>query len=181
MTRKIVATEYVTLDGFMDEPGEWSMPFWSDEAGQYKKEELFGFEAMLLGRRTYDGFSRAWPTMSDSEGFADKMNGMPKYVASRTPETATWNASILKGDVVEAVTELKNSDGGDLLLAGSGELLNLLAQHDLIDEYRLMVHPIVLGEGKKRLFTTAPRRQLELTGSVTFPTGVMVHTYRPVR
>lgn len=179
MTRKIVATEYVTLDGFMDEPGEWSMPFWSDEAGAYKQEEIFAFEAMLLGRRTYDGFSKAWPEM-DGE-FADRMNGMPKYVASRTLETAGWNSTILQGDVAQAVKELKEREGGDLLLAGSGELLNLLAEHDLIDEYRLMVHPFILGEGKKRLFTTAPRRELKLTGSVTFASGVAVHTYEPVR
>jgi len=157
MGRKIVATEYVTVDGFMDEPGQWSFPFWSDEAAQFKKDELFANDALLLGRITYEGFAAAWPTMSDPAGFADKMNSMPKYVASRTLDTATWNATIIKGDVVEEITELKQADGGDLLLSGGGQLFSLLAEHDLIDEHRLMIHPIVLGDGTKRLFAGSER------------------------
>ena len=178
MTRKIVATEYVTLDGFLDEPGVWAGPFWSDEAGEFKRAELFGVEAMLLGRRTYEGFAAAWPTMTDSAGFADRMNSMPKYVASRTLTEPTWNATVLRGDVVDAVTELKRGEGGDILLAGSGQLLDTLAQHDLVDEYRLMIHPIVLGEGTLRLFGAAPRRALELVGTTSLAKGVVVNTYR---
>jgi dihydrofolate reductase len=97
------------------------------------------------------------------------MNNMPKYVASRTLDTATWNATILKGDVAAAVRALKQDDGGDLLIAGSGQLIDFLTGHDLIDEYRLMIHPIILGTGTKRLFATAPRRTLSLVDSVSFP------------
>jgi dihydrofolate reductase len=177
MARKIVATEYVSLDGFMDEPGEWSMPFFSDEAAAFKSEELFASDALLLGRLTYEGFAAAWPTMTELGEFAEKMNNMPKFVASRTLTEATWNATIIKGDVVAEIRKLAEGDGGDLLLAGSGQLFNLLAEHDLIDEYRLMIHPIVLGDGKKPLFSTAPRRTLKLVDTLTFSTGVVVQTY----
>lgn len=178
MGRRIVATEYVTLDGFMDEPGEWSMPFWSEQAGEFKFQELMASDALLLGRLTYDGFSKAWPTMTELGEFADKMNGMPKYVASRTLTEPTWNATVLPGDVVKEIAKLTEQDGGDLLLSGSGSLFNLLADHDLIDEYRLMIHPLVLGkDGKKPLFATAPKRALKLVDHLVFPTGVVVHTY----
>jgi dihydrofolate reductase len=177
MSRKIVATEYVTLDGFMDEPGHWSMPFFSDEAAAFKSAELFASDALLLGRRTYEGFAAAWPTMTDTGEFGEKMNSMPKYVASRTLTSATWNAEIIQGNVAEAVAKLKDGDGGDLLLSGSGQLVDLLAQHDLIDEYRLMVHPIVLGDGKLRLFGNSPRRILKLVDSVSWSSGIVLNTY----
>ena len=99
MPRKVVASIYVTLDGFIDEPGMWSFPFWSDEASQFKARELWAGDALLLGRLTYEGFAAAWPTMEGTGEFGEKMNSMPKYVASRTLDTATWNATIIKGDV----------------------------------------------------------------------------------
>lgn len=179
MPRRVVASTYVTLDGYIDEPGKWSFPFWSQEASDFKARELFASDALLLGRITYEGFAAAWPTMEGTGEFGAKMNAMPKYVASRTLDTATWNATIIKGDVAEAVGRLKQQGGGDLLIGGSGQLIDYLSGHDLIDEYRLMVHPIVLGGGEKRLFRHAPRRTLELVDSVTFPTGVTVLTYRP--
>jgi len=178
MPRKLVASIYVTLDGYIDEPGEWSFPFWSEEAAQFKARELVASDALVLGRRTYEGFAAAWPTM-DAGDFGEKMNSMPKYVASRTLQTATWNATILTGDVAAAVRTLKQADGGDLLIGGSGQLIDFLTSHDLIDEYRLMIHPIVLGSGAKRLFTTVPRRTFTLVDSVTFPTDVVVQTYHP--
>ena len=107
------------------------------------------------------------------------MNSMPKYVASRTLQTATWNASIIRGDVGEAVTKLKQEDGGNLLIGGSGQLVDYLSERNLIDEYRLMVHPIILGDGTIRLFSGAPRRTLTLVDTVRFPTGVVVNTYQP--
>lgn len=179
MPRRVVASTYVTLDGYIDEPGKWSFPFWSQEASDFKARELFASDALLLGRITYEGFAAAWPTMEGTGDFGARMNGMPKYVASRTLDTATWNATIIKGDVAEAVGRLKQQDGGDLLIGGSGQLIDYLSGHDLIDEYRLMVHPIVLGGGEKRLFRHAPRRTLELVDNVTFPTGVTVLTYHP--
>ena len=178
MARKVVASVYVTLDGYIDEPGEWSFPFWSEQAAQFKARELFASDALLLGRLTYEGFAAAWPTMEAGE-FGEKMNSVPKYVASRTLDSATWNAAIIKGDVAEKVRALKQDDGGDLLIAGSGQLIDFLTGHDLIDEYRLMIHPIVLGTGTKRLFTAVPRRTFTLVDSVNFPTGVVVQTYHP--
>jgi dihydrofolate reductase len=177
MPRKLVASTYVTLDGYMDEPGKWAFPFWCQEASDFKARELAASDAMVLGRITYEGFAAAWPTMEGTGEFGEKMNSMPKYVASRTLRSATWNAEIIVGDVAEAVRALKQAEGGDLLIGGSGQLIDYLSGHDLIDEYRLMVHPIVLGAGSKRLFATAPRRALELVSSVQFPTGIVVNTY----
>ena len=179
MSRKVVASTYVTLDGYVDEPGMWSFPFWSQEAADFKAHELVASDALLLGRLTYEGFAAVWPTMEGTGEFGAKMNAMPKHIASRTLSTATWNATIIKGDVAETVRSLKQDDGGDLLIAGSGQLIDYLTGHDLIDEYRVMVHPIMLGEGTKRLFNVVPRRTLTLVGTVTFPTGVVVLTYHP--
>jgi dihydrofolate reductase len=178
MPRQVIASIYVTLDGYIDEPGAWSFPFWSEEAAQFKARELAASDALLLGRLTYEGFAAAWPTIEAGE-FGEKMNSMAKYVASRTLEHATWNATIIKGDVAEAVRTLAQQDGGDLLIAGSGQLIDYLTGRDLIDEYRLMIHPIILGSGTKRLFATAPRRTLALVDSVRFPAGVVVQTYHP--
>lgn len=179
MPRKVVASTYVTLDGYIDEPGRWSFPFWCEEAAQFKSGELFAADALLLGRITYEGFAAAWPRMEGTGEFGAKMNSMPKYVASRTLATAAWNATILSGDVAAAVRALKEDDGGDLLIGGSGQLVDYLTGHDLIDEYRLMIHPVVLGGGTRRLFSGAPRRSLTLAGSLTFPTGIVVLTYHP--
>ncbi len=181
MPRKVVASTYVTLDGYIDEPAKWSFQFWSQEAADFKARELAASDALLLGRLTYEGFAAAWPTMEGTGDFGAKMNAMPKYVASRTLQTATWNATLIKGDVAEAVRRLRVDDGGDLLIEGSGQLIDYLTGHDLIDEYRLMVHPILLGDGTQRLFNGIPRRTLALVGTVTFPTGVLVLTYHPAR
>lgn len=179
MPREVVASTYITLDGFIDEPGHWSFPFWSEEASDFKARELEASDALLLGRITYEGFAAAWPTMEGTGAFGEKMNSMPKYVASRTLTSATWNATVITGDVADAVRRLKAEDGGDLLIGGSGQLIDYLTGHDLVDEYRLMVHPIVLGDGTKRLFASVPRRTLRLVDTVAFPTGVVVLTYRP--
>ena len=179
MPRRVVATTYLTLDGYIDEPGRWSLPFWSDEAAQFKARELFASDAQLLGRVTYEGFAAAWPTMEGTGEFGEKMNTMPKYVASRTLDTATWNATIIKGEVADRVRELKQEDGGDLLIGGSGQLIDYLTTHDLIDEYRMMVVPIVLGNGTKRLFNGVPQRTFTLVESLTLPKGVVVNTYHP--
>jgi dihydrofolate reductase len=179
MPRKLVASTYLTLDGFIDEPGMWSFPFWCDEAAQFKASELLASDMLLLGRITYEGFAAVWPTMADVGEFGQKMNSMPKYVASRTLQTATWNATIIKGDVAEAVRELKKGDGGDILIGGSGSLIDYLTAYDLIDEYKLMIHPIILGNGTKRLFSGVPRRTFALVDTLRFPTGIVVQTYHP--
>src|SRR5947199_1889671 len=129
--RKVIATEYVTLDGVMEEPGMWSFPFFNDELAKYKYDELFASGALLLGRVTYQGFAAAWPTMTGTGEFGERMNSMPKYVASTTLKETEWNASLIEGDVAEAVSTLKRQPGRDLLVAGSGVLVRTLLQHDL--------------------------------------------------
>ncbi|QUQ62987.1 dihydrofolate reductase family protein [Kutzneria sp. CA-103260] len=176
MARRIVATEYVSLDGFMDEPGAWSMPYFSDEAGAFKWQELQESEAMLLGRHTYEGFAAAWPTMTDTGEFGERMNSMPKHVLSRTLTTLTWNSTLVDG--LDGIRKLVDGQGGDLLLAGSGQVFKLLAQHDLIDEYRFMIFPVILGDGQLPLFQPGPRRALKLVDTLMLPHGVIVHSYQ---
>jgi dihydrofolate reductase len=177
--RKVVVTEYVSLDGVMDEPGTWSFPFFNDEAAKFKYDELFASDALLLGRVTYQGFAAAWPTMTDTGDFGERMNSMPKYVASRTLDTVEWNASLIKGDVAEEVAKLKQQPGQDILVAGSGELVHTLMQHDLIDEYRLMLHPIVLGSGKRLFREGSDTKTLRLVETKPFSSGVVILTYHP--
>jgi dihydrofolate reductase len=134
---------------------------------------------LLLGRVTYQGFAAAWPSMKDDAGFADKMNGMPKYVASRTLDRLEWNnARLIEGDVAEAVATLKQRPGGDILVCGSGELLRTLIRHDLVDEYRLLVYPLVLGSGK-RLFRDGTNTSLKPIEARTLDSGVVLMVYRP--
>jgi dihydrofolate reductase len=180
--RKLVATEYVTLDGVMEEPGMWSFPFWNEEAMKFKSDELFASDALLLGRITYEGFAKAWPTMTEAGEFGERMNGMPKYVVSRTVQTLDWNNShLLTGDVVEAVSNLKQQPGQDILLSGSGQLLRTLMSHDLVDEYRLMLHPIVLGGGKRLFPDESAKTTLRLVDSMPTSTGIVILTYHPAR
>jgi dihydrofolate reductase len=177
---KVVATEYVTLDGIMEEPGQWSFPFWSEEASKFKSDELFASDALLLGRVTYEGFAKAWPTMEGTGEFGERMNGLPKYVVSTTLQTAEWNNShLIRENVVEEIATLKQQPGMDILLSGSGMLLHTLAEHDLIDEYRLMVHPIILGSGRPLFREGRAKRVLRLVETKPFSSGVVVLTYQP--
>jgi len=158
---RIVVSEFVSLDGVMEDPGGsegtpaggWAFRFERGADGDaYKLEELRDAEAMLLGRVTYEGFAAAWPSIEDEQGFAEKMNGMPKYVVSSTLERADWqNSTILPGDPVAEVTALKGRLAGNILVAGSMSLVHTLHDAGLVDEYRLMIYPTVLGSGK-RLF-----------------------------
>jgi dihydrofolate reductase len=158
---KIVVTEFVSLDGVMEDPGGaegtpaggWAFRFERGSDGDtYKLEELMDAEAMLLGRVTYEGFARAWPTIEDEQGFAAKMNSMPKYVVSSSIEDAGWeNSTVLRGDPIAEVTELRRKIDGNILVAGSTSLVHALHDAGLVDEYRLMIYPVVLGSGK-RLF-----------------------------
>lgn len=181
--RNVIVSEYVTLDGVMEEPGTWSFPFWNEEASQFKFEELFAADALLLGRVTYQGFAKAWPTMTDTGEYGERMNSLPKYVASTTLTQVEWNARLLTGNVIEAVSKLKQEDGQDLLVFGSGDLVQTLRQHDLIDTYRLMVHPLILGRGKHlfRFREKSEQETLRLVETKTFSSGVLVLSYQPVR
>ncbi len=177
---RLVATEYLSLDGVFEEPGRWSGPFFNDEAAQFKWQELQASDALLLGRKTYDGFAAAWPAMKDEAGFADRMNSMPKYVVSATAEKLEWQGStLLRGHLAEEVRKLKAEPGQDLLLSGSAQLFNALGQENLIDLYRFMLHPVVLGGGQRLFSADVDRRALELTHTQTFRSGIVILEYRP--
>ena len=176
---RLVATEYVTLDGVFEEPGEWSFPYFDEDAMHFKAGELEAADAQLLGRKTYEGFAAAWPAMEGTGEFGVKMNTMPKYVVSSTLTNPTWtNTTVLRGDVATSVRELKAKPGHDLLLAGSGQLFNALARATLIDVYRLMVHPIIRGHGP-RLFDEGSEVKLELVDVKRFGKGITVLEYVP--
>jgi dihydrofolate reductase len=166
----------VSLDGVVENPA-WTAPFWNDELSDMQESYLYASDALLLGRVTYEGFAASWPQMEEETGeFGRKMNSMPKFVASRTLQQTEWNASLLEGDLEPAVTELKQQDGGDLLIYGSGELVDELTRLGLIDEYRLMVYPVLVGSGK-RLFEAHNERTLKLAEATTTSAGVTVLTY----
>ncbi|GHO78140.1 pyrimidine reductase [Ktedonobacter sp. SOSP1-85] len=177
---KIVATEYVTLDGVMEAPNEWSFQFWSDEAAKFKLDELFASDALLLGRVTYEGFAAAWPTMKDDAGFADRMNSLPKYVISTTLKEATWNNStVISENIAEEVAKIKEQTSQDILLSGSADLVNALAHHNLIDEYRIMLYPVVVGKGKRLFQEGIDKKTLRLGEVKTFSSGVTILSYYP--
>jgi dihydrofolate reductase len=184
---RIVVTEFVSVDGVMEDPGGsedfehggWSFEFNRGEEGdKFKVEEALESEALLLGRVTYEGFADAWPSREGE--FADKFNSMPKYVVSSTLEDPEWNNStVLKGDVVEAVTKLKQEQDGDLVVHGSARLVQTLVEHDLFDELRLMVFPVVLGSGKRLFGDTSDKKPLRLADSKMVGDGVAILIYEP--
>jgi dihydrofolate reductase len=183
---RIVVTEFVSLDGVMEDPGGsesfehggWSFQFSRGEEGdRFKLDETMGSEALLLGRVTYEGFAAAWPSR-DGE-FADRFNTMPKYVVSSTLGEPEWaNTTVLTGDVAEAVEKLRQEQDGDIVVHGSAMLAQALLENDLVDELRLMVFPVVLGSGK-RLFGAGGMKRLQLADSKSVGDGVMILVYRP--
>jgi dihydrofolate reductase len=174
--RKIIAAEYVSLDGVMEEPA-WTGPYWTDELAQAQSELFFSCDALLLGRITYEGFAAAWPAMGGDGGFGDRMNRLPKHVATTTLTEPVWNAQFMQGDVATAVTALKAQPGQDLLVYGSATLLDTLRQHDLVDEYRLMVHPLVLGKGKKLFRDGSDPSKFRLLRTQQTSAGVLILDY----
>ncbi|MDB5235938.1 MAG: riboflavin biosynthesis protein RibD C-domain protein [Hymenobacter sp.] len=171
---QVIAAEFVTLDGVMENPA-WTGPYYNDELGEFQHELLFRSDALLLGRGTYEGFAATWPGMTDEQGFANRMNSLPKYVASRTLKTAEWNAQIINGDVAAEVARLKAVPGQNLLIYGSAQLVNYLRQHRLIDQYRLMVFPIVLGSGKPLFNSESGPTDMTLVSQHTTSTGVLTY------
>ncbi len=158
--------------------GGWTWKYWNDQIGKFKFDELFATGALLLGRVTYQGFAKAWPSMKDEQGFADRMNNLPKHVVSTTLQEADWNNSrLINANVAEEVSKLKQQPGQDILIFGSCELVHTLTQHDLIDEYRLLVYPVVLGSGK-RLFGYESNKTLKLVETKPFSTGVVLLHYQ---
>ena len=180
--RRIVVTEFISLDGVIEEP-RWTFQFErGPEGGKFKFDELFASEALLLGRVTYQGFAAAWPSMG-ADDFGKRMNGIPKYVVSSTltDAEATWGSTtVIRGDVAAEIASLKAQPGGDLLVEGSCQLAQTLIQHNLVDEYRLMLFPIVLGNGK-RLFPDVLSEPAKLTLTDARPDrdGVMLLRYQP--
>ena len=182
---RIVVTEFVSLDGVMEAPGggeHYRHAGWTfeisrgDEGDQFKLDETMGTEALLLGRVTYEGFAKAWPTREGE--FADKFNSMPKYVVSSTLKDPDWaNTTVLDGDVAEQVTKLKDELDGDIVVHGSAQLVQTLVEHDLVDELRLMVFPVVLGSGKRLFGETTDKKPMRHVDSKVVGDGVMILTY----
>jgi dihydrofolate reductase len=186
---RIVVTEYVSLDGVIEAPGGdedyrhvgWTFEFnRGPEGDKFKLDETLPAEGLLLGRVTYEGFAKAWPSMEGE--FADKFNGMPKYVVSSTLENPEWNnTTVLKGDTVEEVSKLRKSPGGDIVVHGSAQLVQTLLENDLVDEVRLMVFPVVLGTGKRLFGDMSDKKPLRLVDSKVVGDGVAILVYQPAR
>jgi dihydrofolate reductase len=190
---KLVVGMFMSLDGVVQAPGApnedteggftnggWTVPSFDERLGQTMTELVGRSSALLLGRKTYEIFAASWPTVGDEDPIAAKLNRVPKYVASRTLTTAEWaNTTILSGDVAQEVAKLKETTGGEIHTSGSGGLIQTLLRHDLVDEFVLLIFPVVVGPGGKRLFAegTLPR-SLELVSSTTSSSGVTISTYR---
>jgi dihydrofolate reductase len=185
---RIVVTEFVSLDGVMEDPGgaegnkhgAWTFKFSrGDEGDKFKLDEVLNAEAQLLGRVTYEGFAATWPKLS-GDPFSGKFNSMPKYVISQTLKKADWNNStILSGNVVDEVKKLKQRLKGDILVSGSARLVQTLLANDLVDQLNLMVYPVVLGSGKRLFGDTGDMKSLKLAESKTVGDGVLILVYRP--
>src|SRR5918996_3964112 len=178
--RKVVVSEFVSLDGVIEKP-LWSRQLTGEEQQKYKLDELSASDALLLGRATYEELAASWPHLNEQYGrYTNMMNSYPKHVVSTTlQEPLEWNASLIKGDVSEEVLRLKQEPGKDILVYGSGDLVNSLMKHNLADEYRLMVFPIVVGSGKRLFEDGLNTTVLELVDTKAFGTGVVVLTYQP--
>jgi dihydrofolate reductase len=186
---RIVITEFVSLDGVMEDPGGaedfkyggWSFEFSrGDEGDRFKLDETMNSDALLLGRKTYEGFADAWPSRSGE--FADKFNGMPKYVVSSTLRDPSWtNSTVIDGDPVEEIRTLRDRPGGDIVVHGSARLAQTLLEADLVDQVRLMVFPVVLGAGKRLFGETGDKKPLRLVDSKVVGDGVAIMVYEPAR
>ena len=180
--RKVVAVELVSVDGVMEKPEEWSFSYSNDEMAEANAAGMVDSDAMLLGRVTYEEFASYWPYQNSAEQpFTDYLNNTPKYVVSTTlQEPLEWqNSTLIKGNVAEEIAKLKRQPGKDITILGSGTLLRSLLREELLDELRLMVHPLVLGGGKRLFEDGGDRKALELVDSRTFSTDVLYLTYRP--
>jgi dihydrofolate reductase len=178
--RNLVVSEFASLDGVIHEP-MWTFPYWNEDIAAFKYDELFSSDALLLGRVTYEGFAQAWPSQTDEQGYADRMNHLPKYVVSTTLAKAEWNNShLINGDAMGEVSRLKQQPGQDILIFGSGRLVETLMRHDLVDRYNLLIYPLVLGKGQ-RLFETETDTKLKLADTKTFTSGAVALIYKPDR
>ncbi len=189
--RKLVVGAFLTVDGVMQAPGGpeedreggfehggWSVNYWDEGMGRIITESTLQGDALLLGRKTYEIFAAHWPKVGGDDPIANKLNSMPKYVASRSLKEVAWNNStLIEGDVAKAVAALKEQPGNEIQVSGSGDLIQTLIEHDLVDEYRLWIFPLVLGDGKRLFAGGAVPAALKLVGTKTSSTGVAIHTY----
>ena len=189
--RKLVVGAFLTVDGVMQAPGGpeedreggfehggWSVNYWDEGMGRIITESTLQGDALLLGRKTYEIFAAHWPKVGGDDPIANKLNSIPKYVASRSLKEVAWNNStLIEGDVAKAVAALKEQPGNEIQVSGSGDLIQTLIEHDLVDEYRLWIFPLVLGDGKRLFAGGAVPAALKLVGTKTSSTGVAIHTY----
>ena len=177
---KLVESTFITLDGVISNPQDWSPPYWDDEHSSYAFDLLAAADALLLGRRTYEGFAAAWPTRG-GDPYADKINSMPKYVPTTTLDEASWNATLIKGNVAEQVAELKQQPGENLLKFGTGVLDQMLIEHGLVDEFHFWVFPVVAGAGDRLLDGLGTDAlHLKLKDTTRLTSGIVIHTYAPI-
>ncbi len=174
--RKLVESTFMTLDGVIESPQNWSPRYWDDEHEAYATRLLSSADALLLGRKTYEGFVQAWPDRTGD--YADRINAMPKYVASRTLDDATWNATVIAGDVAEDVEQLKQQPGENILKFGTGELDRTLLAQRLLDEFHVWIFPVLAGGGQ-RLIEGIETLHLQLLDTTRFSSGIVVHQYGP--
>jgi dihydrofolate reductase len=181
--KKLIGFTHVSLGGEIGSPHAWAAPYLDDEHTEYASRLLFAADALLLGRRTYDGLSVAYPAMAEdartSDEFVDRMNSIPKFIASRTLRNPTWNATVIDGDVVQRVAELKQEPGGALLKYGTGPLDTLLMTHGLIDEFHLLITPVAVGRGQHLFEDVEGTPHLRLADVTRFANGVVVLVYTP--
>ena len=180
--RKVIVSTYMTLDGRVDEIREWAVAYNDDRAVKYHTDLMRNSDALLLGRNTYEIFSALWPSLSGELPYIDKFNSMTKYVASTTLKDLKWeNSHLIEGNVAEGVARLKQQSSQDIVMYGCHDLMYGLAEHDLIDEYRIMVHPVLLAKGRSFLKDGAQRVNLDLVDTTALAGGVIILTYQPVR
>ena len=179
--RKVTAGLFVSLDGVVESPEKWHFPYFNDEMGEAVGAAISASDAMPLGRVTYQEFAAYWPGVSsEDEPFATHMNNTPKYVVSKTLDKAEWNNStLISGNVAEEITKLKQQPGKNIGITGSATLVQSLLQDDLLDELGLMIHPVVVGSGKRLFQEGGGPKGLKLVDSMTFSTGVVSLTYQP--
>lgn len=182
--RKIINSTYVSLDGVIQNPQNWTSAYFQDEAAAYARELLFSCDALLMGRTTFDGFSQAWPAMEEATGdFGVRMNTLPHYVVSDSLQKPGWGdtTAIRRADAVAEITKLKEQEGQDILQYGFGAVSRMLVDNGLLDELRLWIHPVIVGTDDPADLL-APKdfsATFELADTTTFSTGVIIATYRP--
>lgn len=188
--RKIIASQFITLDGVIEAPGSgdvtleglrgWSEPFMTPEMGQFILQQMDDSDALLLGRVTYQGFAAFWPSVPDSDPFGSRMNNLTKYVVSTTLPSADWkNSHLINTNIYEEIARLKQQPGKNISITGSATVVRTLLQHDLLDELQLCVCPVVLGTGKTLFQPGGDKKALSLVDTKIYPTGMVLHTYRP--